>query len=655
VKQYLSIGTHLSAIISLLAIALVSVFAIFAIDAFNREREATNSLSVVHIERNILSTKEALRIELGILGTALTAPQNISVATTNRILAVHGRLEQSLASVVAELRARPGIGDPRSLAELRKAASLYNHMFGKVVATLPNRQEQRPGSLVAGWRAALVKLMNAVNGEANTLSIGVVSTDPFINTMMEINKIAWNVRVSAGNDRRNLATAISAAPRPLSAAQIQTFVDMNGGMNALWGVVEDDVGQPSIPAKLKVAIRNANTVYFIQFHNTRQNIIDRLTRGEELSISDQGWMKESNPGLSSIAAVSKTALDLTEEHATEQLGKARGKLQLAVAVMCLSIGLSSFTMLYVFRRLVWPLKLITRVLRTFVDGDLKDKIPFKRRRDEIGDFARALQLFRDGAIEKQYLEAELLRNQVAKDAAETSNRVKSEFLANMSHELRTPLNAIIGFSDLMQHKLFGPLSKKYEEYSVLINESGHHLLNLVSDVLDLAKIEAGKFSISPEPVDLRESVNYCIQLVERNAEERGIQLTTNLSECPLTIMADARACKQILLNLLSNAVKFSRDSGQVNVMTAVVGDSVKIIVRDNGVGIPASALSRIGHAFEQASNDPLHAREGTGLGLALVRALVGQHGGSLLIDSKENVGTAVTIELPLSQRRRVAA
>jgi signal transduction histidine kinase len=203
--------------------------------------------------------------------------------------------------------------------------------------------------------------------------------------------------------------------------------------------------------------------------------------------------------------------------------------------------------------------------------------------------------------------------------------------------------------------LFGPLSEKYEEYSALINESGHHLLNLVSDVLDLAKIEAGNFSISPESVDLKETVNYCIQLVARSAEKRGIELATDLSECPLAIMANARACKQILLNLLSNAVKFSRVGGQVNVTTAVVRDFVKIIVRDNGVGIPASALSRIGHAFEQASNDPLLARECTGLGLALVRALVGQHDGSILIESKENVGTAVTIELPLSERKRAAA
>jgi cell cycle sensor histidine kinase DivJ len=225
----------------------------------------------------------------------------------------------------------------------------------------------------------------------------------------------------------------------------------------------------------------------------------------------------------------------------------------------------------------------------------------------------------------------------------------------MSHELRTPLNAIIGFSDTMQLKIFGPLSGRYEEYASLINESGHHLLNLVSDILDLAKIEAGKFTLDPQAVDLGEPVDYCIQLTKRRADGRGIHLTTNLPNDSLTFIADSRACKQILLNLLSNAVKFSREGGEVSVAAIVIDNHMKITVRDNGIGMSASALARIGQALERSSNDPMLAREGTGLGLALVRALVRQHGGSLHIDSEENVGTAVTVELPLSQNTRVAA
>jgi cell cycle sensor histidine kinase DivJ len=225
----------------------------------------------------------------------------------------------------------------------------------------------------------------------------------------------------------------------------------------------------------------------------------------------------------------------------------------------------------------------------------------------------------------------------------------------MSHELRTPLNAIIGFSDMMKHKIYGPLCKQYDEYASLINESGHHLLNLVSDILDLAKIEAGKFALDPRAMNLQDEIDYCIQLTKRHADVRQITLTENLPETPLTFIADARACRQILLNLLSNAVKFTRAGGEVSITAGIVNGKMKITVHDNGVGISASALSRIGQAFEQASNDPMLAREGTGLGLALVRALVGRHGGSLHIESQEKVGTAVTVELPLSQSGRMAA
>jgi signal transduction histidine kinase len=146
-----------------------------------------------------------------------------------------------------------------------------------------------------------------------------------------------------------------------------------------------------------------------------------------------------------------------------------------------------------------------------------------------------------------------------------------------------------------------------------------------------------------------------MQLTKRRAEDRQIELTSDLPQDPPALVADPRACKQILLNLLSNAVKFTREHGKVSVCVVAVDGQVEIAVRDNGIGIPKEALARMGHAFEHASNDPMLAREGTGLGLALVRALVGQHGGSLHIDSEENVGTVVTVRLPLSQQACLAA
>ena len=156
-------------------------------------------------------------------------------------------------------------------------------------------------------------------------------------------------------------------------------------------------------------------------------------------------------------------------------------------------------------------------------------------------------------------------------------------------------------------------------------------------------------------VDLCEVVDCCTKLIQRRADEKNIKLTKNLPSAPLALTADPRSCKQILLNLISNAVKFTRKGGKVELAASVQGGNMYITVRDNGVGIPANVLTRIGDAFEQGSNDPMLAREGTGLGLALVKALVRQHGGSISIESVENVGTCVTVTLPLVQSGRAAA
>jgi signal transduction histidine kinase len=219
----------------------------------------------------------------------------------------------------------------------------------------------------------------------------------------------------------------------------------------------------------------------------------------------------------------------------------------------------------------------------------------------------------------------------------------------MSHELRTPLNAIIGFSELLQNQIFGPLQKQYRDYATIIHESGHHLLNLVSDILDIAKIEAGKFVLDIQDVDLTECVAYCIRLVKNRADEQGIKLVTLLPAQGLVFSADQRAFRQILLNLLSNAIKFSRPGGEVEVAARIDNDRLVLAVRDHGIGMPESLLARVGQPFEQAINHPTHAREGTGLGLSLVHALVTQHGGRVKIESREGVGTAVTCELPLTQ------
>jgi PAS domain S-box-containing protein len=238
--------------------------------------------------------------------------------------------------------------------------------------------------------------------------------------------------------------------------------------------------------------------------------------------------------------------------------------------------------------------------------------------------------------------------EAAQARAEAANRAKSAFLANMSHELRTPLNAIIGFSELMREKMFGPLGDpRYAEYTGLIHNSGRHLLDLITDMLDMAKIEAGKMVLAPERMELGEALDECLRTLQAQAATAGITLSSDVTGQPV-LLADRRAVKQVLLNLLSNALKFTTPGGAVVVSAWKSQGHAHIAVRDTGIGIAKDDLARLGNPFEQARVNPMHAQGGTGLGLALVKALVEKHGGHCIIESELGIGTTVIVDFPLA-------
>lgn len=237
----------------------------------------------------------------------------------------------------------------------------------------------------------------------------------------------------------------------------------------------------------------------------------------------------------------------------------------------------------------------------------------------------------------------------ARERAEEASRTKSQFLANMSHELRTPLNAIIGFSEILRLQMFGDLGhSRYLEYAHLINESGGLLLDLISDILDMSKIEAGKFDLHMESFSVDDAIESCLRLVRGRADENGLHLTrTNPKDFrDFKIIADQRAIKQILLNLLSNAVKFTPSGGRVELSIEQGDGTVTFAVTDTGKGIPADQISRLGRPFEQIMGDSSLAKQGTGLGLALVRSLSELHGGSFRLESELGQGTRVSVTIP---------
>jgi len=235
-----------------------------------------------------------------------------------------------------------------------------------------------------------------------------------------------------------------------------------------------------------------------------------------------------------------------------------------------------------------------------------------------------------------------------KARAENAASSKSAFLANMSHELRTPLNAINGFSEIIAHELYGPLGdQRYKGYAQDILASGQHLLDMINDILDMAKIEAGKMTINPQPIDPVDPVDAAVRMIRRKASDKDIEIMLDVQPGLPEIDADHRAIRQMVLNLVANAIKFTNPGGKITVSVQQYGPDIKVSVTDTGIGIPAVDLPRLSQPFEQATGTHDRNYEGTGLGLALTKSFAEMHGGELTISSIEGEGTTVAFTLPI--------
>jgi two-component system, cell cycle sensor histidine kinase PleC len=255
-------------------------------------------------------------------------------------------------------------------------------------------------------------------------------------------------------------------------------------------------------------------------------------------------------------------------------------------------------------------------------------------------------------LERQTQQLAFLAEKYAeqKKQAEGANQAKSEFLANMSHELRTPLNAIIGFSEIMESGMFGPLgADKYHEYCRDIRDSGNYLLDVINDILDMSKIEAGRAKLAFEEIILDEVLDEAIRVLSARAEEKRLVLQVDVFPS-IQLKADRRALKQIALNLLSNAVKFTPEGGRVRVRGRIAADVALMTIADTGIGIPKAALKDLGKPFEQVESQLTKRHKGSGLGLAIAKSLTELHGGTMRLRSAPSVGTVVLVRLPRKGR-----
>ncbi len=260
---------------------------------------------------------------------------------------------------------------------------------------------------------------------------------------------------------------------------------------------------------------------------------------------------------------------------------------------------------------------------------------------------RVVSILRDITLSKQREED----IETARAAVAEVNVWKDQFLANVSHELRTPLNAIIGFAEMLANTQLVPQDpEKRREYASIIQQSGQHLLAVVNSILDMSKIQSGVFDIRPEPFEIAPLIDLCCDMVKLKAKESGVELVRAYPDKLDEVVGDKRACKQILINLLSNAVKFTPRGGCVSIHVHIEETDIVIAVADTGIGVAAHDLAKLGNPFFQAGASYDRPYEGTGLGLSVVRGLVGLHGGTISVESEIGKGTCVSIRLPLDCR-----
>jgi signal transduction histidine kinase len=321
-------------------------------------------------------------------------------------------------------------------------------------------------------------------------------------------------------------------------------------------------------------------------------------------------------------------------------GKIWGTALIIAAFVLAAVALS----ILLARRLVRPIKRLQVAAEAIGAGAYDERIELERK-DELGALASA---FNQMAAHLQELIGGLERKVAERTRAlEVASKHKSEFLANMSHELRTPLNAIIGFTQVLQQKLFGDVNEKQEEYLEDVNSSADHLLALINDILDLSKVEAGQVELEVERFSLRDALERGMVMIRERATKNGVALELELDPQVDLVEGDERRIRQVVFNLLSNAVKFTPQGGRVDVSALQENGEVMVAVTDTGPGIAPEDQGRIFEEFQQARDTNGERPEGTGLGLALSRSLVELHGGRIWVESAPGKGSTFSFTIPV--------
>ncbi len=637
-------------IVGMFALLAALVTGAMAVQSWSRYDRASR---IVAQDALLAEAAAAWARERGVMAMALTARD--SGADPLAAVAVAGRassdasFHQAMRSLAGN---RPSLFMTALLNQAEAAHARLAAVRAEVDAALRLPVARRSPELLEIWLATMAdlnernQLLRLVSGREAQIA------DPVLGDLQMLRHFAWTVAEHAGRERAIVGALISGG-EPIDPPMVQRLATNRGKIEEAWQMVRFYAGTSSAPDHVRMEVRGASDRFFSNFELRRKSVIAAGTSGGAYGITGAAWFQESTNAIDSLLAVEQAAGRAATAQLDRSFTDTVEKTLLEGLLFLGGVGLAAGLFLLLSRRIIEPIKRMTAAMTRLARGDIDAPIPDLRGGDEIGDMAAAMRVFREDAVARRRLEAEL---RTARDQAEAANRIKTEFLATMSHELRTPLNAIIGFSEMMQMQALGPIGQpQYLDYVNDIHDSGSHLLEIINNILDMARIEVGRLQLEESEVAVGEVIDSCRAAIEREASRARLTLSFDSGHRSTFIRVDARKLRQALMNLLSNAVKFTPAGGRVDCRVArSPAEDLVIEIADTGIGMSAAEIEVALEPFRQVDGKLSRRHEGTGLGLALSRGLAELHGGRIELSSAPAKGTRARLILPRERLRAVA-
>ncbi|GIL41514.1 sensor histidine kinase [Roseiterribacter gracilis] len=594
-----------------------------------------------------LRVVEVVAVERGATNAALRRPDPLPAERIEALEFDRARTDTALAMTLAYLHRLSPIASEVPIADVQQLAHRIRELRAVVDRQILLPAAQRDQTFITGFIPSIVNLLDEYARLENVLEGAVARADPTVGQFASVARVASDLRDFAGR-AGNIHIDLIANRGPISNLAAEQLAEMRGRVDQSWSRIRALIEQAGADTELESEIHLVEFEYFGESRKLYGLVVD-ATNGNNAALTVDDLRIMQYPVVQRVLTLRDAALKIAAERADARRFSALRALITVAGMALLTLGVGALAVAMFGRRVVFPILALTRTVVRIAEGERTIDVPHRAREDEIGQMGNALETLRENALAaEQAASQHAARLEEARSVAESASRAKSAFLATMSHELRTPLNAVIGFAEMIEREIVGPVgAPAYVEYARDIHESASHLLQLINDILDLSTLEAGHLSLSEEKVDLRQTLQACVRMLAPRAESGQISmlLETDLDSTP--VVCDERRIRQVALNLLANAVKYTPPGGKIVVrLTRDRDGNVVLSFEDNGIGISESDLTLVMAPFGRAETAFNRTTEGTGLGLPLTKRLVEAHGGELILQSAPGKGTTATVRLP---------